>query len=39
VISKDSPVHAPIIPGSTPLEDTWCTQRFRTDDVLVTWRD
>ncbi|KAJ3035910.1 hypothetical protein HDV00_003311 [Rhizophlyctis rosea] len=23
----------------TPLEDTWCTQRFRTDDVLVTWRD
>ncbi|KAI8810970.1 glycoprotease family-domain-containing protein [Cladochytrium replicatum] len=23
----------------TALEDTWCTQRFRTDDVLVTWRD
>ena len=23
----------------TALEDTTCTQRFRTDDVLVTWRD
>ncbi|ORY48569.1 O-sialoglyco protein endopeptidase [Rhizoclosmatium globosum] len=23
----------------TPLKDTWCTQRFRTDSVLVTWRD
>ncbi|KAI9323025.1 glycoprotease family-domain-containing protein [Zopfochytrium polystomum] len=23
----------------TPLEDSWCTQRYRTDDVLVTWRD
>jgi N6-L-threonylcarbamoyladenine synthase len=22
-----------------PLEETTCTQRFRTDDVLVTWRD
>ena len=21
------------------LEDTTCTQRYRTDDVLVTWRD
>ncbi len=21
------------------LEDTGCTQRFRTDDVLVTWRE
>uniref|UniRef100_H2XQE4 N(6)-L-threonylcarbamoyladenine synthase n=1 Tax=Ciona intestinalis TaxID=7719 RepID=H2XQE4_CIOIN len=20
------------------LEDSWCTQRFRTDEVLVTWR-
>lgn len=24
---------------STPLEAATCTQRFRTDDVLVTWRD
>ena len=24
---------------STPLEAAGCTQRFRTDDVLVTWRD
>ncbi|KAL6068394.1 putative tRNA N6-adenosine threonylcarbamoyltransferase [Balamuthia mandrillaris] len=24
---------------TTPLEDTWCTQRYRTDDVEVTWRD
>lgn len=24
---------------TTPLQDTWVTQRFRTDDVLVTWRD
>lgn len=23
----------------TPLEEATCTQRFRTDDVLVTWRD
>jgi len=23
---------------TTPLEKTWCTQRFRTDEVLVTWR-
>lgn len=23
----------------TPLEDTWITQRYRTDDVPVTWRD
>ncbi|XP_069797215.1 tRNA N6-adenosine threonylcarbamoyltransferase isoform X2 [Narcine bancroftii] len=23
----------------TPLEDSWITQRFRTDDVQVTWRD
>lgn len=22
----------------TELEDTFCTQRFRTDEVLVTWR-
>ncbi|KAL4237603.1 hypothetical protein ACF0H5_002317 [Mactra antiquata] len=24
---------------TTPLVDTWCTQRFRTDEVEVTWRD
>ena len=24
---------------TTPMEDTWVTQRFRTDDVTVTWRD
>lgn len=24
---------------TTPFEETTCTQRFRTDDVLVTWRD
>lgn len=24
---------------TTPLEDTWVTQRFRTDDVHVTWRE
>lgn len=24
---------------TTPLEESTCTQRFRTDDVLVTWRD
>ncbi|KAI8606807.1 hypothetical protein BC830DRAFT_1176065 [Chytriomyces sp. MP71] len=24
---------------TTPLEDTWCTQRYRTDSVYVTWRD
>jgi len=23
----------------TELDDTWCTQRFRTDEVDVTWRD
>lgn len=23
----------------TPLQDSSCTQRFRTDEVLVTWRD
>lgn len=23
---------------STELEDTWCTQRFRTDETYVTWR-
>jgi len=23
----------------TPLEDTFCTQRFRTDEVEVTWRE
>ncbi|KAK9809867.1 hypothetical protein WJX72_000655 [[Myrmecia] bisecta] len=23
----------------TPLEESTCTQRYRTDDVLVTWRD
>ena len=22
----------------TPMEETWCTQRYRTDDVYVTWR-
>lgn len=22
----------------TPLSETTCTQRYRTDDVLVTWR-
>jgi N6-L-threonylcarbamoyladenine synthase len=21
------------------IEDSWCTQRFRTDDVLITYRD
>eukprot|EP01147_Barroeca_monosierra_P009007 gene9007-1337_t len=25
--------------SATPIEDTWVTQRFRTDDVHVTWRD
>jgi len=25
--------------GVTPMEKTQCTQRFRTDEVLVTWRD
>lgn len=26
--------------GQTTLfEDTWCTQRFRTDEVDVTWRE
>lgn len=25
--------------GPTKMEDTTCTQRFRTDEVLVTWRD
>lgn len=24
---------------TTDFDDTFCTQRFRTDDVLVTWRD
>lgn len=24
---------------TTPLKETTCTQRFRTDDVLVAWRD
>lgn len=24
---------------TTPLEESTCTQRFRTDDVLVKWRD
>ena len=23
---------------TTQLSDTWCTQRYRTDQVLVTWR-
>lgn len=23
----------------TPMEETGCTQRFRTDEVFVTWRD
>ena len=23
----------------TRIEDSSCTQRFRTDEVLVTWRD
>ncbi|XP_072024613.1 probable tRNA N6-adenosine threonylcarbamoyltransferase [Amphiura filiformis] len=23
----------------TPWEETWCTQRYRTDEVEVTWRD
>ncbi|XP_038070333.1 probable tRNA N6-adenosine threonylcarbamoyltransferase [Patiria miniata] len=23
----------------TPLEETWCTQRFRTDEVDITWRE
>lgn len=23
----------------TALEDSWCTQRFRTDQVLVKWRN
>lgn len=23
----------------TPLQDTWCTQRYRTDEVEVTWRN
>jgi N6-L-threonylcarbamoyladenine synthase len=24
---------------TTPIEDSQCTQRFRTDEVLVSWRD
>lgn len=24
---------------TTPLSEATCTQRFRTDEVLVTWRD
>ena len=23
----------------TRMEDTWCTQRFRTDEVDIIWRD
>lgn len=23
----------------TPMEETWCTQRYRTDEMLVHWRD
>ncbi|CAJ0645980.1 2784_t:CDS:2 [Entrophospora sp. SA101] len=23
----------------TPFEETTCTQRFRTDEVYVSWRD
>lgn len=23
----------------SPIEDTWCTQRYRTDEVEVVWRD
>ena len=25
--------------GVSDMRDTWCTQRYRTDEVLVTWRD
>jgi N6-L-threonylcarbamoyladenine synthase len=25
--------------GGTKMEETTCTQRFRTDEVEVTWRD
>lgn len=25
--------------GPTPFKDTYYTQRFRTDEVLVSWRD
>eukprot|EP01116_Phalansterium_solitarium_P001112 TRINITY_DN10894_c0_g1_i2.p1 TRINITY_DN10894_c0_g1~~TRINITY_DN10894_c0_g1_i2.p1 ORF type:complete len:338 (-),score=107.48 TRINITY_DN10894_c0_g1_i2:210-1223(-) len=25
-------------PKGTPLDDCWCTQRYRTDEVEVTWR-
>ena len=24
---------------TTPIEDTWVTQRYRTDEVEVTWKD
>ncbi|XP_072169413.1 probable tRNA N6-adenosine threonylcarbamoyltransferase [Diadema setosum] len=24
---------------TTPMEETWCTQRYRTDEVEVAWRD
>ena len=24
---------------TTPIEDTWITQRYRIDEVEVTWRD
>ena len=24
---------------TTPIEDTWVTQRYRTDEVEVIWRD
>jgi len=23
----------------TPIEDTWCTQRYRTDEVEIVWRE
>ena len=25
--------------GPTELKDTWVTQRFRTDEVYIGWRD
>lgn len=25
--------------GQTHMKDTWCTQRFRTDEVFVNWRE
>lgn len=24
---------------TTPIEDTWCTQRYRTDEVEIVWRE